>query len=209
MEPATTDVVISDLEEGEHEICIRVVYSNYAMSCMDCMTVEIGEVICEPVTNLEWQEYTYQGYLGILLTWVGNDDAIGYDIYADGEYLGTTTYENCFLYEIPDGQYTFGIVAVYDDCESDMETIVVDWQDVEDNAVVNAIYPNPTSDNLTIKANAMTRVSVYNAMGQMVYDQALNADETIINMGQFEAGVYMVSIQTENGTSVKRVTVVK
>ena len=54
-----------------------------------------------------------------------------------------------------------------------------------------------------------SHVTVFNAMGQMVYNQDVNGDEMIINMGQYEAGVYMVRIDTENGSSVKRITVVK
>ncbi|MBO4724113.1 MAG: T9SS type A sorting domain-containing protein, partial [Bacteroidaceae bacterium] len=108
------------------------------------------------------------------------------------------------------GTYTIGIVAVYANCESDMvEGTVTIPDSVDENEIVSALYPNPTSGDLHINAEKMTRVSVYNAMGQMVYSQDVNADELILNMGQYEAGVYMVRIDTENGSSVKRVTVVK
>jgi len=80
---------------------------------------------------------------------------------------------------------------------------------VEENEVITSIYPNPTSGDLHINATAMTHISVVNAMGQVVYEQDVNADEMVINMAQFESGVYMVSIITENGTSVKRITVTK
>ena len=46
-------------------------------------------------------------------------------------------------------------------------------------------------------------------MGQVVYEQNVNADAIVVDMAKFEAGVYMVNIYTENGSSVKRVTVVK
>ena len=46
-------------------------------------------------------------------------------------------------------------------------------------------------------------------MGQVVYEQEVNANEMVINMAQFESGVYMVNVITENGSSVKRVTVTK
>ncbi len=80
---------------------------------------------------------------------------------------------------------------------------------IAENEVVNSIYPNPTSGDLNINAEAMTHVTVFNAMGQMVYDQDVNADSMVLNMGQYESGVYMVRIDTENGSSVKRITVVK
>jgi hypothetical protein len=100
-------------------------------------------------------------------------------------------------------------VAVYDECESEMVTVDFVYDAIAENEIVNAIYPNPTSGDLHINATAMKHISVYNAMGQMVYDQDVTGDEVILNMGQYEAGVYMVNVITENGSSVKRVTVVK
>ena len=43
----------------------------------------------------------------------------------------------------------------------------------------------------------------------MVYDADVNADELELNMAQFNTGVYVVRIVTENGVSTQRVTVVK
>ena len=71
------------------------------------------------------------------------------------------------------------------------------------------IYPNPTKDNLTITAEAMTRITITNALGQTIYDQEIDTDNMVIDMAQYETGVYMVRITTENGVAVERVTVVK
>ena len=105
--------------------------------------------------------------------------------------------------------YVFYVDAEYGmSCPAEV-TYAVQPTSVEENEVVNSIYPNPTSGDLHINAQAMTHISVVNAMGQVVYEQDVNADEMVINMAKFESGVYMVNIITENGTSVKRVTVTK
>ena len=79
-----------------------------------------------------------------------------------------------------------------------------------DESNINArIYPNPTHNTVTIEANDMNHITVVNVLGQVVYDADINADMTQLNLGQFNAGVYTVRISTENGDSVKRVTVVK
>ena len=80
---------------------------------------------------------------------------------------------------------------------------------MKESELVNAIYPNPTSGDLHINATGMTRVSVVNALGQMVYDAEVDSDEVILNMGQYNAGIYMVNIVTVNGSTVKRVVVTK
>ncbi|MBQ0129319.1 MAG: T9SS type A sorting domain-containing protein [bacterium] len=55
----------------------------------------------------------------------------------------------------------------------------------------------------------MNRITVVSVLGQVVYDVEIEGDQQIINMAQFNAGVYMVRIATENGVSTQRVTVVK
>ena len=71
------------------------------------------------------------------------------------------------------------------------------------------VYPNPTRGALNIMAEGMTQVTVTNALGQVMYDNAVAADNAVIDMAQYEAGVYMVRIVTENGVAVKQITVVK
>ncbi len=211
---STTSYVDAGLEAGTYEYCIRVVYDDYAMSCPQCIEVEVGEQACDPVTDLVAMEYNYQGEDGIYVDWTEPEGTTGTAIYADGEYLGEVPAGNHPIFltftEMPPAGTVIeiGAVALYANCESEMVTVTVTI-DVEENEVVNSIYPNPTSGDLNINATAMTHVSVYNAMGQMVYDQNVTGDNMILNMGQYEAGVYMVRIDTENGSSVKRITVVK
>ena len=71
------------------------------------------------------------------------------------------------------------------------------------------IYPNPTKDKLNISAEAMTRISITNSLGQTIYDNEVDSDNEVIDMTQYEGGVYMVRIVTENGVTVERVTVFK
>ena len=147
-------------------------------------------------------------------------DILGAVLYRDGEFIGifdanTTSYTD---ENVEPGQYEYTIRVIYGGDEdvtyyamSCPETldVTVHHLSIAENEVVNSIYPNPTSGDLNINAEAMTHVTVFNAMGQMVYDQNVNADSMVLNMGQFESGVYMVRIDTANGSSVKRITVVK
>ena len=140
-----------------------------------------------------------------------------YNIFFDGELVGATA-SKTFTYDAGDfNSHEYTVIWVDSDY---LESCIVEGvnqinyaatnnQSIDENEVVNALYPNPTSGDLHINATAMTHISVVNAMGQMVYEQDVNADEMVINMAQFETGVYMVNIITENGSSVKRVTVVK
>ena len=80
-----------------------------------------------------------------------------------------------------------------------------------DNHDMNvSVYPNPANNVLNINANSnINRVEVYNMMGQMVGMYDVNDMNTQINTTSFANGVYMVKIETENGTSTKKFTVAR
>ncbi|MCK9453356.1 MAG: carboxypeptidase regulatory-like domain-containing protein [Bacteroidales bacterium] len=71
------------------------------------------------------------------------------------------------------------------------------------------LYPNPATENVTIEAANMNRITVINAIGQVVYDRELSAERTQLNIATYEAGIYMVRINTENGLVTKRMSIVR
>lgn len=70
-----------------------------------------------------------------------------------------------------------------------------------------SVYPNPATNFVTIQAKGMNHITVLNTLGQMVYDANVDGDFQSLDMSQYGAGVYMVRVATENGTSVQRVVV--
>ena len=135
-----------------------------------------------------------------------------YNILVDGEVVGATS-GNTFTWTCPDyDEHLYEVVWVDSDYNITCPEGVfyhVPLTQVSEIDVVNKIYPNPTSGDLHIEASGMTRVSVINTLGQVVLDEAVKSDETVINMAQFNNGIYLVRIATENGTSVKRIVVSK
>ena len=123
------------------------------------------------------------------------------------------TNNNSILVEAPDyDPHTYYVFFVDSDygisCIQEV-TYEVHHTGINEGLVMSNIYPNPTSGNVRIEANDMVRISIVNALGQMVYNSAVEGNEATINMAQFGNGVYMVNITTANGTSVKRVIVSK
>ena len=210
-----------NVPEGEHEYMARLAFGNaefgvldtmwYAMSCPIFATVNV-EVECTPVEELEATEvYNQDGTYGVNLEWIcTGTDIQGYKVYRNNSYIGMTTTMSYYDDRTNNpGSFTYGVVAVYDYCESEMVTVDITITDVEENDVVEGIYPNPTTGNLYIKAAAMQQITVANALGQVMMTETVSGDETMIDMSAFEAGVYMVRVATENGTTVKRVSVIK
>ncbi|MBO4575315.1 MAG: choice-of-anchor J domain-containing protein [Bacteroidales bacterium] len=136
-----------------------------------------------------------------------------YNVFFDGEFVGATAEEYMFV-EAPDFlEHDYTVVWIDENynisCENTITYAAIYDDAVNENGVIKAMYPNPTNGDIHVYAPAMKRVSIINALGQMVYDQAVSCDQMVVDMSQFEAGVYMVNVVTENGSSVKRVTVTK
>jgi hypothetical protein len=61
-----------------------------------------------------------------------------------------------------------------------------------------AIYPNPTSESLTIifssQQNEHERINIYNSMGTIVKTVATNKSETVINVSELPSGLYFIQL---------------
>ncbi|MFC2107437.1 T9SS type A sorting domain-containing protein [Bacteroidota bacterium] len=144
----------------------------------------------------------------------GNRDMLGYRIYRDGAEIAFTA--DTFYTDVvnADGIYIYDVVAVYDDCESDTaatDDAIVDCG-VGIEELLNggiAVYPNPAKDVLNIEsAKEITFVTILNNVGQVVYNNKVVNDNVItINTSAYEAGVYMVKIETADEVLVKKVLI--
>ena len=150
-----------------------------------------------------------------------------YNIYRstsnDNYQLIGTTKDNSYFDQVEKGTYYYQVKAFYsngkDECESEAASahgelgkdyVIVEVTEINENGVIGMIvYPNPAKDILNITAENMNRITISNVLGQVVYDRNVNSDNEIINMSQYEAGIYMVRIATENGVAVKRISVAK
>ena len=94
----------------------------------------------------------------------------------------------------------------FESCGFDLDAIGV-IHDIAHNEVPEnenetvAVYPNPVKDRLTIKAENLQSVEVYDLMGQRV----LTTTTSTIDMSGLYQGVYFVRITSDGKTVTKRV----
>jgi hypothetical protein len=70
-------------------------------------------------------------------------------------------------------------------------------------------YPNPVKDVLNIGYNkTITKVALYNILGQEVMAKNINADQSQITMSNLPKGTYLVKVTAEDG-AVKTIKVIK
>ena len=72
-----------------------------------------------------------------------------------------------------------------------------------------SIYPNPTHDNIIINAEGMRHITVLSVLGQVVYETEVKGDEIVLNLSQFDAGIYLLRVTTESGIITKEVSLMK
>ena len=90
------------------------------------------------------------------------------------------------------------------DIEGSLDITVKNSTGVNELEANAKLFPNPTSGKVTVECVGMTRVSIYNTVGQMVYDKEVDTDQLSVDLSQHLAGSYLVRIITNQGTVVKK-----
>ena len=70
------------------------------------------------------------------------------------------------------------------------------------------VYPNPTTDNLTVRLEqsvAGMRYELYGANGQLLQKESIGSDEQTIDMGDCAAGAYLLRVVGETATQSYRI----
>ena len=75
-----------------------------------------------------------------------------------------------------------------------------------------ALFPNPSQGTFTIKnsGNSLTKISVADANGRIVYTEKLNnvkTDKTLNLSNKLTTGLYFITISTEGSSIVKKMIV--
>ena len=104
--------------------------------------------------------------------------------------------------EIPS---TVTITVTAEDGSTQDYIIDVDFAtDIENSGISNLeIYPNPVSNYLFIKTSSKDlTVSIYNLIGEQLFEELISGDNYKINMNQFKAGLYIVEISDNNDLQI-------
>ena len=103
-------------------------------------------------------------------------------------------YQNSALYD------PYGMVGFYEfieDCSAIAEV----------EPVVTAVYPNPTYGLVKIEAENIQSVSIFNTLGQKVFESSADGDVFEYDFSHQSAGVYLIKVETAKGIETRRVTV--
>ena len=222
-----TDTDVVPCPEEEYCYSVATVYnqavaqSEEACDAMELFLFPVQNAAGEYVWNME-------NDFGANLTWNMPEEAVncwgmtGFNIYREEEIEkefvlvanipaieGQEEYE--YFNPVHSGSVSYIIKAVYErdgeTLESDGNVIEINITDIQENNDNVSVFPNPTNDILNIKAENIENIRIFNLFGQEIMNVNVDNDNYIINMSQFTKGVYMLKVETANGTSKKRIVV--
>ena len=185
-------------------------------------------IMCPEPKNFKGVNYFDGDEIGARLSW----DKVDYEYELDRFEISRSTNDMDYMvvqrivntpsithYEVVDvvdnrDHYYYKIQAIYvNGCESDFVKIEVDviGDDAVDENICNdvTLYPNPSSGNVNIKAEAMRQITIYNVTGQVVLMRDVDNDEVVIDMSAFENGMYLVDIMTERGNVIRKLNLLR
>ena len=77
----------------------------------------------------------------------------------------------------------------------------------EANTVGSVVYPNPTQGKVTIEAENLQSISIFNMLGEIILETSTNGDVFEYDFNHEKAGIYFVKVKTTKGTETMKVTV--
>lgn len=142
----------------------------------------------------------------VTLSWSETADVEEYIIKRNGEQIAVQT-GTTFTEELPDGLYTYNVVARNGSNYSLPAFTAVevgnslDVNEVYDDSV--KVYPNPVSDVLYVNIEESFDAVVYNYQGSVVLRSCNNNGQ--IDMSGLSTGVYFVQIKTAKIVTIEKV----
>ncbi len=110
------------------------------------------------------------------------------------------------------GVYSVTLFAT-NGASSDMEvkesyiTVVYESNVLELSANDVAIYPNPASSVMNVRAEGLQQISIYDITGRIVFEKDVNSDNETIDISKFQRATYTIRITTDTGTFVRTLVV--
>ena len=203
--------------DGEHDNCFGTSYMRWFGNGVHtiavypdqggmCLTLpaELTFEVTNVVPEIRFNDVR-EGHM--VTEWDAVDGAIAYKLYRDGELLTenltATTYDDSEM--AINMQHCYAVQTVFEKGISDLgEAVCANYfTGLDENEGKVSLFPNPTSDKVTIQCEGMTMLEVYSAEGKLV--QRIKVDGDAYELSGLESGVYTLRIMKGESAFIRRV----
>ena len=202
------DVAYNDIVlDGGHTTCSGTSYSSWLGNGSHTIKVfpDQGELCLTLPAWFTFEVYNtapeiritdvHNGY--IAMAWNEVDGAIAYNLYRDDELIAEnfteTTYNDTEM--AIDMQHCYAVQSVFEKGVSDKSEAACAnyFNGLSENDSMVDIFPNPTTDKMTIKCAGMTRIEVYSVEGKLI--KCIEVADDTYQLDGLENGIYTVRIR--------------
>ena len=203
--------------DGEHDNCFGTSYMRWFGNGVHtiavypdqggmCLTLpaELSFEVTNVVPEIRFNDVR-EGHM--VTEWDAVDGATAYKLYRDGELLTenltVTTYDDSEM--AINMQHCYAVQTVFEKGISDLcEAVCANYfTGLDENDGKVSLFPNPTSDKVTIQCEGMTMLEVYSAEGKLV--QRVKVDGDAYELSGLESGVYTLRIMKGESAFIRRV----
>ena len=165
---------------------------------------------CYPVQNLILNEE--DGNISVTFETPEQGTPTGYNIYNNGVLIAENTTELSHSITVGD-MNIIGVVALYEDGKTSVPVVKLNGagDGVEETTFAENtfnIYPNPANDYVKVSGDDINTISVYNSLGALVERIDVEKSTTLIDLSEYNAGIYFINIEQNNGVSMTQKMVV-
>ena len=185
--------------EGEHSLLISSVYE-------DCLALPAQ--FSFNITNTAPEIRFTDVHEGVMATaWNAVEDAIAYNLYRDDELIAenltTTTYNDTEM--ALNARHCYAVASIFEKGVSDksVEICANYFAGVGENDNKVSVFPNPTSDKVTIECTGMTMIELYSTEGKLV--QRIKVEGDTYQLNGLESGTYTLRIHRGEEVLVRKV----
>jgi len=186
--------------EGSHFIEVTPDYGDECVAFTARFDFEVINVVPEiRITDVREDK--------IATAWNSVDRAVSYTLFRDyeliAEGLTATEYDDAEM--ALNMQHCYTVKAVYEKGVSALSNEVCAnyFAGISENDGKVSIFPNPTTDKVTIQCEGMTMLEVYSAEGKLV--QRIKVEDDTCQLDGLESGVYTLRIMKGESAFIRRV----
>ena len=143
------------------------------------------------------------------LNWDEMENAIAYKVYRNGNAIATTPNNSYIDATVDQGvSYSYAVQTICTNGQSGFSATVNGQTTTSISDFDNEwrIFPNPATQVLKVEGSNIAEISLYSAIGELVYSGRPANSHTEINVANLVRGMYLVRITTQDGqTSVHKV----